>query len=482
MKKFLILPILMLVAAFGLTGSAFAQDPGTGAAADKECPAATATLGQTITCFFTVENTGDFPGTILTLEEQSPFPSGPVANIECTAAGITYGVGDILPNDVPCAGTFQSTMPTDPALCGTFVLDRVEVEFAYTQFPQPLFAGAFATHVVALVCPADIVVTKVADELSKVGDPVNYTITITNNGVGVATRTSVNDSLLGDVSSSFAATLAPGASTTATLTRTVLAGDPDPLLNTVTAIYSSGASSDTATASDSTNLFQPAVTLVKTGNLSTANPGQTVNYTITAANTGSADSPNCVGAVVDALLGINQAVNIPAGGNVVINASRVVLAADPDPLVNTATLTCSPAGFPNVLTASDTHSVDIVIPPPPGGEGCTPGYWKQSQHFDSWTAPYDPTDSFNATFGVNVTLSGGTTLLGALQSGGGGINALARHATAALLNAASPGVDSDFTTAQVIALVQDAIAPGGITIEAAHQLLAAANEQGCPLN
>ena len=60
------------------------------------------------------------------------------------------------------------------------------------------------------------------------------------------------------------------------------------------------------------------------------------------------------------------------------------------------------------------------------------------------------------------------------------MNALARHAVAALLNASNPDVASDFTTAQVIALVQDAVASGDF--ETAKNLLAAANEQGCPLS
>ena len=80
------------------------------------------------------------------------------------------------------------------------------------------------------------------------------------------------------------------------------------------------------------------------------------------SNTGSPEFPACVGNVVDALLGINQAVSLAAGASTTINASHTVLATDPDPLVNTATLTCSPAGFPNVLTASDTHSVNLVAP------------------------------------------------------------------------------------------------------------------------
>ena len=159
------------------------------------------------------------------------------------------------------------------------------------------------------------------------------------------------------------------------------------------------------------------------------------------------------------------------------------MAADPNPLVNVVTVHYNPDGFPNDITATATDSV--TVNPPPGGEGCTPGFWKQPQHFDSWVG-FSPDDSFEDVFGVDVTLRVANqdvddpTLLQALQAQGGGVNALARHAVAALLNASNPDVDSDFTTAQVIALVQAAVASGDF--ETAKNLLAAANEQGCPLS
>jgi hypothetical protein len=119
--------------------------------------------------------------------------------------------------------------------------------------------------------------------------------------------------------------------------------------------------------------------------------------------------------------------------------------------------------------------------PPTGGEGCTPGYWKQSHHFDSWTAPYDPTDGFNATFGIgDAWFSNDVTLLQALKLGGGGVNALARHAVAALLNAASGDVDYPMTTAQVIAAIQG-IYPS-TNVETLKNQLDANNNLGCPLN
>jgi len=113
-----------------------------------------------------------------------------------------------------------------------------------------------------------------------------------------------------------------------------------------------------------------------------------------------------------------------------------------------------------------------------GGEGCTPGYWKQSQHFDSYTAPYAPTTLFVDAFGVNAFP--GKTLVQVLGQGGGGLRALGRHAVAALLNAASDGVDYDRTTAQVIASFQEAYAAR--SFEYLKNVFEAFNEQGCPLN
>ena len=221
--------------------------------------------------------------------------------------------------------------------------------------------------------------------------------------------------------------------------------------------------------------------------------GQAELCTIVVTNTSSADTPALVnGTIMDTLSGdlldaTNTAVvsttcaaTLPTGGSCTIDTTRTVLASDVSPLVNTVTVHYNPGTFPNDITASATDSV--VIEEPPGGEGCTPGYWKQPQHLDSWTQ-FLTTQTFNEVFGVDVTLSTGgddATLLEALQSGGGGINALARHAVAALLNAASGDVDSDYTVAEVIALVQDAVESGDF--ETAKNLLAASNEAGCPLS
>ncbi|HET9062433.1 MAG TPA: hypothetical protein VFO62_04010 [Candidatus Binatia bacterium] len=124
------------------------------------------------------------------------------------------------------------------------------------------------------------------------------------------------------------------------------------------------------------------------------------------------------------------------------------------------------------------------------GEGCTPGYWRQLHHFDSWQGAA-PTDDFNATFGVsvewgdacNADANGDITLAKALRCRGGGKNALARHGTAALLNALSGGVDYALSTVEVKAIVKTALDSGDLTaILAAKDRLADRNEDGCPLN
>ena len=127
-----------------------------------------------------------------------------------------------------------------------------------------------------------------------------------------------------------------------------------------------------------------------------------------------------------------------------------------------------------------------LIPDEGGDEGCTPGYWKQEQHFDSWvgfTQNQDLESVFDVPDGLNLD---STTLLDALSlSGGsgvaGGARILMRAAVAALLNSA--GVDYTMTTAEVIAAVNTALASNDrATMLALAADLDADNNLGCPLN
>lgn len=123
-----------------------------------------------------------------------------------------------------------------------------------------------------------------------------------------------------------------------------------------------------------------------------------------------------------------------------------------------------------------------------GGEGCTPGYWKQSQHFGSWPVDIgytfaDAFDGFCDSNSLNLRNpeSGDIcdlTLLEALGTRGGQQNALARHAAAAWLNAGST-VEFKYSQSEVETMVEAALASGSFT--GTKDALAAANEAGCPL-
>jgi len=132
------------------------------------------------------------------------------------------------------------------------------------------------------------------------------------------------------------------------------------------------------------------------------------------------------------------------------------------------------------VTTTTVKTTTTTSTIPKKAEGCTPGYWKQEHHFDSWVG-FDPDDSFEDVFGRDVP--GDPTLVEALQQGGGGLTALMRHAVAALLNASSPDVDpvpAFDTTAEVIAAFQAAFDSGDYSTT--KNLFETSNEAGCPLN
>lgn len=111
---------------------------------------------------------------------------------------------------------------------------------------------------------------------------------------------------------------------------------------------------------------------------------------------------------------------------------------------------------------------------PGGGEGCTPGYWKQSHHFGNWTG-YSPDQLFSSVFEDAFP---GMTLLDVVAQGGGGLKALGRHTVAALLNG-SGAVDYSMTAQQVVDAF-NAVYPDG-DYNGQKDIFEAENELGCPL-
>ena len=126
-----------------------------------------------------------------------------------------------------------------------------------------------------------------------------------------------------------------------------------------------------------------------------------------------------------------------------------------------------------------------------GDGGCTPGYWKQAQHFDSWPSNLEgdlaqysltPGMTLDQAFGQLDRWNGDEiTLEEALNLNGAGLNALLRHMVAALLNATLEFYP--ITWEELRQMVYAAhLANTREAIEALKDTLEGYNELGCPLN
>ncbi len=211
--------------------------------------------------------------------------------------------------------------------------------------------------------------------------------TCTASGAG-----NINDTinLPGGASSTYTATCAIAASATGTLSNTAtvtITGDPNAANNSAT---------DTDTLTPQANLG-----ITKTDGVTTATPGGSVTYTITASNAGPSNAPGatvadtfpasltctwtCVGAgggtcTASGSGNINDTANLPAGGITTYTASCTISPSATGTLSNTATVT-APAGVTdptpgnNSATDSDTlgASADLSITKTDGVTTATPG-------------------------------------------------------------------------------------------------------------
>jgi uncharacterized repeat protein (TIGR01451 family) len=231
------------------------------------------------------------------------------------------------------------------------------------------------------VCSIDV--TKSARDLSKVGDAaVQYAITVHNTGRARLYKQSINDTLLGNLTSSCGPSLAAddGAAggpdeCTFNYPYTVKAGDPDPVLNKVTVVYDERADLTgielTDEYTETVNLFQPSIDVTKSANKSIVMEGQQVDYTIVLKNTSSSDTPalNCT--LTDTVLGVSKTVNGLVAGATdetvkamtwTSVATKPACSANVDgsySCTNTASASCTPAGFPNKLADSAQAVVKV---------------------------------------------------------------------------------------------------------------------------
>jgi hypothetical protein len=213
---------------------------------------------------------------------------------------------------------------------------------------------------VDLIDPS-IDVTKTGPASAKAGDTITYTIGFTDTSAGgVLENCTGNDDVIGPLG-------AFTAGVPRNFNYTVQVGDPDPLVNIATITCDVAGFDNQASDNDthSVDLIDPSIDVTKTGP-AIAKRGDTITYTIGFTNTGSGTLENCTG--TDTVLGTLGA--FTAGVNRTFDYT--VQAGDPDPLPNTATITCDVAGFDNTASDSDDHSVDLINPSVDLTKECTP--------------------------------------------------------------------------------------------------------------
>ncbi|HEY7802691.1 MAG TPA: hypothetical protein VIE40_08450 [Dehalococcoidia bacterium] len=132
---------------------------------------------------------------------------------------------------------------------------------------------------------------------------------------------------------------------------------------------------------------------------------------------------------------------------------------------------------------------------PAGGEGCTPGFWKNhtdtSRNPNAWPPTgLTPGQSLDSLFTIPSAFSGlaGDSLLTALEYHGGptaqdAAQILLRSAVAAVLNADHPDIDYPMSSSSIITQVNAALATGDRgTILTLQGTLDADNNLGCTIS
>ena len=279
--------------------------------------------------------------------------------------------------------------------------------------------------VVGLFPVADLAITKTDGVTTATpGGSVTYTITASNAGPSNASAATVADTFpaaltctwtcvgagggtctaSGSGNISDTVNLPAGASTTYTASCTISSAAVGSLSNTATVSSSSVADSNPAnnSATDTDTLTPQAdLSITKTDSVTTATPGGSVTYTITASNAGPSSAPGstvadtfpasltctwtCTGAgggtcTASGSGNINDAINLPAGGSTTYTASCTISAAASGTLSNTATVT-APGGVtdptPGNNSATDTDtlgaSADLSITKTDGVTTATAG-------------------------------------------------------------------------------------------------------------
>ena len=369
----------------------------------------TAIPGGTVTYTITASNAG--PSNVTGATVADTFPASLNATWTAVGAGggtaTASGSGNI--NDtvnLPAGGSVTYTVTATISPSATGSLSNTATVSAPGGVTDPTPANNSATDTDTLTPQADLAITKTDGVTTAVpGSSVTYTITATNVGPSNVVAATVADTLPASLTATWTAVGAGGGTATAsgsgnindtvnlpvggsvtyTVSATISPSATGSLSNTATvssAVTDSNPANNSATDTD-TLTPQADLTITKTDGVTTAIPGGSVTYTITATNTGPS---NVVGATVaDALPAsltatwtavgagggtatasgtgnLNDTVNLPVGGSVTYTVTAAISASATGTLSNTATVS-APAGVTDPTPANNSATDTDTLTP-----------------------------------------------------------------------------------------------------------------------
>ncbi len=368
----------------------------------------TATPGGSVTYTITASNAGPDPATGATVADT--FPAVETCTWTCVGAGggtcTASGSGNI--NDatvnLPVGGSVTYTASCAISASATGTLSNTAT--VTLPFTDPAPANNSATDTDTLTPQADLSVTKNDGVTTATpGGSVTYTITSSNAGPSNAPGSTVADTFPASLTCTWTCVgagggtctasgsgniadtvnLPAGGSVTHTASCTISASATGTLSNTATVAAPGGVTDPTPgnnSATDSDTLAASAdLAITKTDGVTSATPGGSVTYTITASNAGPSNATGatvadtfpavetctwtCVGAgggtcTASGSGNINNTVNLPAGGSVTYTASCAISTSATGTLSNTATV-AAPGGVtdptPGNNSATDTDTL-----------------------------------------------------------------------------------------------------------------------------
>ncbi|HUD41569.1 MAG TPA: DUF11 domain-containing protein, partial [Dokdonella sp.] len=389
--------------------------PDCASSASEQC--ATNTSTPTVQADLSVAKTG--PSSVLagndaiytiTVSNDGPSDAQGVILSDPTPAGLTF-----VSASAPCSAGFPCALGTLaagadvtvsvvfavlPDHIGAQIVNTASVTAATT---DPDSGNNSSSATASVSTSANLRVVKTGPASATPGQTVSYTLAVTNDGPSDAQAVNLNDptppglafvSATAPCASGFPCTigtLAPGASTTVTVTFAVPANHSGAIVNT--ALVSSP-TADPDPGSNSSSVTTPVdasadLRLVKTGPAS-ATPGQNVSYTLALTNNGPSNAQGItlndptpagltfVSASAPCAGGFPCTIGtLASGASVTVTATFAIPSDRDDPIVNTATASASttdpdPGSNSSTVTTPIGASADLTVVKN-GPSSATPG-------------------------------------------------------------------------------------------------------------